>query len=60
MDKFLIGCKRKSNNNENTDVGTSSGNIINKEQEELPRKENTTNPIYRSNLQVLAMIRWKN
>ena len=32
-DIFLIGYKRKSTNNENTDVGTSSGNIRNMEQE---------------------------
>ena len=32
-DMFLIGYKRKSTNNENTDVGTSSGNIRNMEQE---------------------------
>ena len=61
MDKFLIGYKKKSNNNKNTDVGTSSGNISNKEQEEeLPRKENMTNPIYRLDSQVLLTIRWKN
>ena len=39
MDKFLIRSKRKSNNNENNDVGTSSGNIRNKEQEGKTSKE---------------------
>ena len=33
MDEYLIGYKRKFNNNGNTNVGTSSGNIRNKEQE---------------------------
>ena len=30
-----------------------------KRKEELPRKENTTHPIYRSDLQELLMISWK-
>ncbi|XP_015911765.2 zinc finger BED domain-containing protein 5-like [Parasteatoda tepidariorum] len=33
MDKFLIGYKRKSTNNEDSNVGTSSGNTSHKEQE---------------------------
>ncbi|XP_015906681.3 SCAN domain-containing protein 3-like [Parasteatoda tepidariorum] len=33
MDKFLIGYKRKSTNNEDSEVGTSSGNTSHKEQE---------------------------
>lgn len=33
MDKVLIGYKRKSTNNEDSDVGTSSGNTSHKEQE---------------------------
>ncbi|XP_015910101.2 zinc finger BED domain-containing protein 5-like, partial [Parasteatoda tepidariorum] len=38
MDKFLIGYKRKSTNNEHSDVGTSSGNTSHKEQEERTPK----------------------
>ena len=46
MDKFLIGYTGKSNNNENTDVGASSGNTRNKEQEGRTSKKRTYDSSY--------------
>ena len=48
MDKLLIGHKRKSNNNVNTDFGTSSGNIRNKEQQGRTSKKRKYDSFYLS------------
>ena len=46
MNNFFIGYKRKCNNNENTDVGTSSGNIRNKEREGRTSKKKKYDSFY--------------
>ena len=61
MDKFLTGYKKKSNSTVVMKIvmlalvarvkGTKN------RKEALPRKENTTDPIYPSDLQVLLMLR---
>ena len=48
MDKFLIGFKRKCNNNENIGVGTCSGNIRNKEQKGRTSKKKRYDSSYLS------------